>query len=98
MWFVLWHGCIDAMPGLQDLLKKHNARALELRAFTKQPSTDDRTSAGDVMMLNPVHQMTQSKQAHKWLLQRKKRKDKFTPTALVKSGVQSLKQVCFRLL
>jgi hypothetical protein len=53
------------IPGLQDLLKKHNARALELRAFTKKPSTDDRTSAGDVMMLNPVHQMTQSKQAHK---------------------------------
>jgi hypothetical protein len=53
------------MSGLQDLLKKHNARALELRAFTKQPSTDDRTNAADVMMLNPVHQMTQSKQALK---------------------------------
>ncbi len=57
--------CDMVIPGLQDLLKKHNARALELRAFTKKPSTDDRTSAGDVMMLNPVHQMTQSKQAHK---------------------------------
>ncbi len=53
------------MSGLQDLLKKHNARALELRAFTKQPSTDDRTNAADVMMVNPVHQMTQSEQALK---------------------------------
>lgn len=48
-----------------DLLKKHNARALELRAFTKQPCTDDRTIAADVIMVNPVHQMTQSKQALK---------------------------------
>ena len=44
----------------QDLLKKHNARALELRAFTKQPSTAYSTDASEVMMLNPVHQLAQS--------------------------------------
>lgn len=48
---------------VQDLLKKHNARALELRAFTKQPSSADSLDASDVMMLNPVHQMQQAKQA-----------------------------------
>lgn len=54
----------QAWLSVQDLLKKHNARALELRAFTKQPCKNGMADATEVMMLNPVHQMTQPKQAY----------------------------------
>lgn len=61
---ILHTTAFQAWLSMQDLLKKHNARALELRAFTKQPCKSDMADATEVMMLNPVHQMTQSKQAY----------------------------------
>ena len=51
------------LPAMQELLKKHNARAAELRAFTKGAATTQKPNDADIMIVNPVHNFGHSRNA-----------------------------------